>query len=916
MSHANRLGDRTALSSSNRFTSSSRKSLLPLLSATAAVLVPLWASAQVVVQQVEGGIAAGLSAYAPVEFNGSSSITGSPSYPGISLFAQGPNAAGTYSIHAAVAADNFYGPGSIGQSVISQAYVHSAYTINALGLEDSTPFMTNVLRVSGSTVAQVPALIGNNIRVSNHSYIYRYGTSLAGDSRNIEAIRRADFLINRDNVVWTAGAVSGNTFLDGDGAPSLGWQPRNGIAVRGDAGQTPFVPSAGLAGRQHADVWMSWLASYVAPQVGGMSAQIIRKSQLETNTAMGDARVVKSVLMTSADKVTRPANFNTSGLAWNPTTTNNLDAQGGAGMLSSAVYTGTTVPILNGGQRTLVPATGTAASSTLTAGNVPTLAQRGWLLDSIPITGASTVLFHVNGSINALSATLNWNWTSATANAGANIDVSNGALIAPDLSLELRRVTWSGTQYVLSAPLTNIAGTRDLDSDAAGATNDNVEHIFVNGATLPSGSYAFVIRGGSIATTAAFSYNIGTFATAAWNVDAAGTLTTNTNWLGSNAPTGVSTTAIFGSAITAPRTLTTGVTVIYGSVSFSGANAYTLNPTLASAQLQLSNGAFGNAAVTVNSGVHNIGITVNNTQGANFNFASPGARLNITGNAFQNNGPLVVSGAGGILDISTSITGTGSVTVTNGANLRLSNPGSASVNNVLLTQDLTITGTPASRGTVSLTGATVPPAGPRTILNNLLVPASLTIGNDAAPLGSRIYFGVLDLGSNDAVFFGGSLANLRDMARAYLSGNGGIGSSSAGGAGVNQFTGIAIRTPLNSSSGFLDFNTFDGLTVAASDVVARYTYLGDTNLDGSITAVDFNALLNGFTNGLTGWENGDTNYDGVVNGIDYTNLLNAFGSQAGVILGTPPTFGGAIPEPTTLGLLLAGIPFLSRRRKA
>jgi len=70
-----------------------------------------------------------------------------------------------------------------------------------------------------------------------------------------------------------------------------------------------------------------------------------------------------------------------------------------------------------------------------------------------------------------------------------------------------------------------------------------------------------------------------------------------------------------------------------------------------------------------------------------------------------------------------------------------------------------------------------------------------------------------------------------------------------------------------------------------TDVLVKYTYYGDANLDGIVDGSDYSRIDNAFltdqsnATAATGWGNGDFNYDGVTNGSDYTLIDNAFNSQ-------------------------------------
>jgi hypothetical protein len=72
---------------------------------------------------------------------------------------------------------------------------------------------------------------------------------------------------------------------------------------------------------------------------------------------------------------------------------------------------------------------------------------------------------------------------------------------------------------------------------------------------------------------------------------------------------------------------------------------------------------------------------------------------------------------------------------------------------------------------------------------------------------------------------------------------------------------------------------FDTYNPGMNDVLIRYTFNGDADLTGSITAADYLLTDDGFNRNLSGWLHGDFNYDGVINGDDYSLLDNSFNSQ-------------------------------------
>jgi hypothetical protein len=137
-----------------------------------------------------------------------------------------------------------------------------------------------------------------------------------------------------------------------------------------------------------------------------------------------------------------------------------------------------------------------------------------------------------------------------------------------------------------------------------------------------------------------------------------------------------------------------------------------------------------------------------------------------------------------------------------------------------------------------------------------------------------------------------------------------------------------IQNDNGAGTGTALYPTFEGQPVSDSDVLIKYTYYGDTNLDGKVDGTDYSRIDNAYaynqshsSSPLTGWFNGDFNYDGVINGSDYTLIDNAFNQQgaqisaaiSAQIAGSGAT--SAVPEPASAGIIVAAAALLGRRRR-
>ena len=163
---------------------------------------------------------------------------------------------------------------------------------------------------------------------------------------------------------------------------------------------------------------------------------------------------------------------------------------------------------------------------------------------------------------------------------------------------------------------------------------------------------------------------------------------------------------------------------------------------------------------------------------------------------------------------------------------------------------------------------------------------------------------------------------LRELSRVISRQHGGRGSgsnlwqgkgitSSAAAANAKGITGLAAIRNLNATGGTI-YGNFDGEPVDANSILVKYTYNGDTDLNGKIDANDYFQIDSGFIAGLSGYRNGDFDYNGTIDADDYFLIDNAFANQSG-ILSAGAIDAASVPEPGAM-VGLGMLAFLAARR--
>ncbi len=328
---------------------------------------------------------------------------------------------------------------------------------------------------------------------------------------------------------------------------------------------------------------------------------------------------------------------------------------------------------------------------------------------------------------------------------------------------------------------------------------------------------------------------------------------------------------------------------------------------------------FGTDALRVGSLTWGASATVNVVGSGTLNFlrnTDNGGTVSVGLGAQMNIGALATVNLGGTLDALGNTTSGNYVSVGNSGTFNVIT-GAKNVGNLTGSGTTTIAdGTSLAANRLTQSNLILSGSGSASVrvgaTNN--APAKLSV------VGSlSLSNGSLDLNNSDMVLTSTPLDSVRSAINAAAT-----GGTFTGTTGITSSVAKSIDadpTPLKKTglgyavASSVNLTSVDGTPVNPTDVIVKYTLIGDSNLDGVVNALDFNAIATNF--GTSGsWWQGDSTYDGTVDINDFVAMAQNFGAA----LPAPPSsslpaLGALVPEPTMLGLLGCAGLLMSRRRQ-
>jgi uncharacterized repeat protein (TIGR03803 family) len=454
----------------------------------------------------------------------------------------------------------------------------------------------------------------------------------------------------------------------------------------------------------------------------------------------------------------------------------------------------------------------------------------------------------------------------------------------------------------------------DLNTDGTGF---GLLHSFSTAPTdgdVPQGSltmsgetlYGMTELGGANQLGSIFSLTPATV-NGVWSSAGGGSWGVSGNWSGNSMPVRAGDSATFGSAITAPSTVTLDGAWTVGSVIFNNSNSYTVaagtDPLGNAGSLNLDNGS-ADASVTDSGGTHSITAPVILTSNVTLTVVNSSDSLQLTG---------PISGVG-------SVTTNGNGTVTLGG-----------IN--------TYAGvTTAASGSLIISAAGALPSG-----------SNLTIGTNSTSATTTLASGIgltqlsaltvnpgstLDIRNNEVLINYGSGPDPISAIAADL--QSGFNGGAWNGAGIDSSAVASANATGRLLYGIGYADGADGIIpgLSSGEIEILPTLAGDAKLQGSVNFGDFE-LVSQYYGQAASWDEGNFGYGSVVDFGDFEVLAENFGganalttgelagleqfaAQNGVsLVQTPSGFSlVSVPEPASLGMMvLAGLGIVRRRRR-
>ena len=389
--------------------------------------------------------------------------------------------------------------------------------------------------------------------------------------------------------------------------------------------------------------------------------------------------------------------------------------------------------------------------------------------------------------------------------------------------------------------------------------------------------------------------------------------------------------------VTAGATLTNGSLGLLGNSPASNLRILTTNFTnLGNLQVNADGGVQLSTSLTIPSGKSLTMLGGLFTNGASLTIAAGGALSGFgqIDSNLVNHGSSTFTGAMNVLG---NLTNDGTITARDATSIiygSVSNTGSIIVQNGTIVFENALGGDAVGSGGLDGVGLVNVGAGGQmlasyvrqnslSITGTSLSPAETTIrsarvGGAVSRVSSlTITNGEMDL-ADTGLIVDYTIASPLTTIRGYLQtgrGNGnwqGLGLTSSLAAAVAADSSNHHKTAIGyGEASALNIGSFLGQSVDATTVVARYTLVGDANLDGMVNGLDFNALAAGYNQPGKFWTDGDFNYDGIVNAEDF----DAISANYGQSISSSPPLGALVPEP---GMILAAslaATFLRPRRR-